>query len=84
MGAEEARKDCRKVVVKLSQGFTLNLLNYESARIEAGVEIEGYEDELPELWVKATKETEAVIQAQVVDLKEGKEVKRTLLGFTTR
>ena len=84
MGAEEVKKDRRKVTVKLSQGFTLNLLNYESARIEAGVEIEGYEDELPELWVKATKETEAVIQAQVVDLKEGKDAKRTLLGFTSR
>lgn len=57
--------DRHKATVKISMGFTLNLGNYESGRIDAGVEIQGYKDEISSLWEQAEKEVGEQLDKQV-------------------
>lgn len=69
-----------KVVAKFSLGFTINLQNYESCKIEAGIELEGTIDNLEKLQEQAQDEVEKVIEEQLSQLKE-KDPRITLLGF---
>ena len=69
-----------KCVAKYSLGFTINLGNYESAKIESGIEIEGTLDHLPELQIMAQKEVEENVQIQINDIKNLKSPNQTLLG----
>lgn len=69
-----------KVVAKFSLGFTINLQNYESCKIEAGIELEGTIDNLEKLQEQAQDEVEKVIEEQLFQLKE-KDPRITLLGF---
>ena len=72
--------DKDKAKVKLGAGFTINLGNYESARIDAGVEIQGNRDEMPELWKKADEEITKQLDEQIEELKKNIDSKQTLLG----
>lgn len=69
-----------KVVAKFGLGFTINLQNYESCKIEAGIELEGTIDNLEKLQEQAQEEVEKVIDEQLSQLKE-KDPRITLLGF---
>jgi len=69
-----------KVVAKFGLGFTINLQNYESCKIEAGIELEGTIDNLEKLQAQAQEEVEKVIGEQLSQLKE-KDPRITLLGF---
>lgn len=69
-----------KVVAKFSLGFTINLQNYESCKIEAGIELEGTIDNLEKLQAQAQDEVEKIIGEQLSQLKE-KDPRITLLGF---
>lgn len=69
-----------KVVAKFGLGFTVNLQNYESCKIEAGIELEGTIDNLEKLQEQAQEEVEKVIEEQLSQLKE-KDPRITLLGF---
>jgi len=69
-----------KVVAKYSLGFTVNLGNYESAKIESGIEIEGTIDNLSKLQMMAQEEVESQVQIQINDLKSLKSPNQTLLG----
>jgi len=69
-----------KVVAKFGLGFTINLQNYESCKIEAGIELEGTIDNLEKLQAQAQEEVEKVIEEQLSQLKE-KDPRITLLGF---
>lgn len=69
-----------KVVAKFGLGFTINLQNYESCKIEAGIELEGTIDNLEKLQAQAQEEVEEVIEEQLSQLKE-KDPRITLLGF---
>lgn len=69
-----------KVVAKFGLGFTINLQNYESCKIEAGIELEGTIDNLEKLQEQAQEEVEKVIEEQLSQLKE-KDPRITLLGF---
>lgn len=69
-----------KVVAKFGLGFTINLQNYESCKIEAGIELEGTVDNLEKLQAQAQEEVEKVIEEQLSQLKE-KDPRITLLGF---
>lgn len=69
-----------KVVAKFGLGFTINLQNYESCKIEAGIELEGTIDNLEKLQKQAQDEVEKVIEEQLSQLKE-KDPRITLLGF---
>ncbi len=69
-----------KVVTKFGLGFTINLQNYESCKIEAGIELEGTIDNLEKLQAQAQEEVEKVIEEQLSQLKE-KDPRITLLGF---
>jgi len=70
-----------KAVVKIGAGFTINLGNYESARLDAGVEIQGRRDEIPGLWQEAEEEVKKQLDEQIRSLKEQLDEKRTLLGM---
>lgn len=69
-----------KVVAKFGLGFTINLQNYESCKIEAGIELEGTIDNLEKLQEQAQNEVEKIIEEQLSQLKE-KDPRITLLGF---
>lgn len=69
-----------KAVAKFGLGFTINLQNYESCKVEAGIELEGTVDNLVELQVRAGEEVERLIGEQLEQLKE-KDPRVTLLGF---
>lgn len=70
-----------KVVVKISQGFTINLGGYESARIDIGIEIQGDRDEKDTLWEEAEKEVNRHLEREVYALKEALDEKKTILGL---
>lgn len=74
-------KSKNKASVSYGCGFTINLGNYESARIDVGVEIQGDREELPELWRKAETEVTEQMTQQVQVFKEQLDQKRTLLGM---
>lgn len=69
-----------RVVAKFGIGFTINLGNFESCKIEAGIELEGTRDNLDHLQLMAQEEVEAVISEQLEQLQE-KDTRVTLLGF---
>jgi hypothetical protein len=73
-------KQVEKAIVKCGMGFTINLGNYESARIDAGVEIQGDKDKMSELWLQAEKEVTDQLSKQVAILKQQLDEKTTLLG----
>ena len=70
-----------KAVVKLASGYTINLGEYEFARIDVGVEIQGKKDELPELWKMAEEEIRKQMEPQITALKEAVDEKNTILGM---
>ena len=69
-----------KCVAKYALGFTINLGNYESAKIESGIEIEGTIDNLSKLQAMAQEEVENNVQVQINDIKNLKSPNQTLLG----
>lgn len=69
-----------RCVAKYSLGFTINLGNYESAKIESGIEIEGTIDNLSKLQEMAQEEVEKNVQLQINDIKTLKSPNQTLLG----
>lgn len=69
-----------KIVAKFSLGFTINLGNYESCKIEAGIELEGTVDNKEKLQKMALDEVEKVIGEQLEQL-QSKDTRATLLGF---
>lgn len=70
-----------RATVKLGIGFTINLGGYESARIDAGVEIQGKRSDMDELWVKAQTELQTQINEQVRLFKQHYNDKETLMGL---
>lgn len=58
-----------KAVAKFSLGFTVNLGNYESCKIEAGMEVEGTVDNWPQLQKACQDEVEAIVQLQLEELR---------------
>ncbi len=70
-----------KAVVKVGVGFTVNLGQYESARIDAGVEIQGEKSQISELWKEAENEVVQQIEHQIRSLKEQVDERTTLLGM---
>ena len=70
-----------KARVKLGCGFTISLDNFEFARLDVGIEVEGRRDNLPELWKQAEEEVHERLQTQIMALKdEVNNEKETLLG----
>ncbi len=72
----ELKSDVPRHTVKVSMGYTMNVGNFESLRIDVGLEIDGKSGETPEqtynrasTWVE-TKLSDSVQQAKS-DLKEG-------------
>ena len=69
-------------VVKLGLGFTVNLGNFESARIDAGVELQGSKDNLQALWKEAGDEITQQLDVQIKMLKaELNSSRTTILGL---
>lgn len=69
-----------RCVAKYALGFTINLGNYESAKVDCGIEIEGTIDNLAKLQAMAQAEVEDSIQCQINDIKNLKSPNQTLLG----
>jgi hypothetical protein len=70
-----------KAVAKLACGFTINIGNYESARIDVGVEIQGDRSEMSELWQRAESEVTEQLDKQIKIFKSQLNDRRTLLGM---
>jgi len=68
-----------KVVVKFGLGFTINLGNYESCKLESGIELEGTVDNLVALQARAQEECEKIVGQQLEELQQ-KSPRETLLG----
>lgn len=68
-----------KATAKYNLGFTVNLGNYESCKIEAGIEIEGTVDNIEELQERAKEEVEEEVWEEMEALKD-KDGNITLLG----
>lgn len=67
----EVRKfETTPAVVKAGYALTLNLGNYESAKVDAGVELPCYVEEVPDAFKEAWKLAEDEIQRQVKELRE--------------
>lgn len=75
-----------EIKVKFGLGFTLNLMNYESARIDAAVELTGTVGNSEALWNAAREEVEKELDKQLADLKTGipGDGRTTMLGFKAR
>lgn len=56
-------------VVKAGAGMTINIGNYESLRVDAGVELPCYAEEVEEAHRQAFKMTEAILFAKVEETK---------------
>ena len=69
-----------RAVAKYALGFTINLGNYESCKVESGIEIEGTVDNLAKLREMAQEEVEDNVQRQINDIKTLKSPNQTLLG----
>lgn len=70
-----------RVTVKISQGFTVNLGAYESARLDIGIEIQGKRDEKDALWEEAGKEVMKHMESEIHALLEAVDEKKTILGM---
>jgi hypothetical protein len=68
-----------KAVAKYNLGFTINLGNYESCKIEAGLELEGTVDNLDELQERVQEEVEDEVWSEMEQLKK-KDKSKTVLG----
>jgi len=55
--------------VKVSQGLTINMGNYESARIDAGVELPCYVEEVSDAFERAYAICGEQLQAQVSEIR---------------
>ena len=69
-----------KAVAKFAMGFTVNLGNYESCKIDAGIELEGTIDNLAKLQNMAQEEVEKTLAEQLEQLQD-KDTRLTILGF---
>lgn len=58
--------------VSVKYGLTVNLGNYEAARVDAGVTLPCYPEEVKEAFNTAWRIAEAELQSQVSDLKKGR------------
>lgn len=76
---EEKIKNTGKVILK--NGLTINLGQYESAKIEAGIEIQGDKENLEELWKQADEEVKQHLEEQVAELTKEFDRRKTILGF---
>lgn len=68
-----------KAKVKVSNGYTINMGNYESARIDVGVEIEGEKENLDKLWEQANEEVQTILAKELEDLRDWKKEKDNVL-----
>ena len=68
-----------KAKVKVSNGYTINMGNYESARIDVGVEIEGEKENLDKLWGQANEEVQTILAKELEDLRDWKKEKANVL-----
>lgn len=68
-----------KAKVKVSNGYTINMGNYESARIDVGVEIEGEKENLDNLWEQANEEVQTILAKELEDLRDWKKEKDNVL-----
>lgn len=57
--------------VKAAMGLTINLGNYESARVDVGVELPCYAEEVPEVMARAWTFCEEEIRKQAVEVRRG-------------
>lgn len=64
--------DSPHATVRVAYGLTLNLGNYESARVDAGVELPCYPEEVTECFEHAWKIAQGEIQDQIETLRESK------------
>lgn len=74
-------KTKNEVTVKLKNGLTINLGQYESAKIEAGVEIQGSKKDLSKLWKQADEEVTNQLIKQKAQLEEEFDERKTILGL---
>ncbi len=63
--------DTPHATVKAQYGLTLNLGNYESARVDAGIELPCYPEEIAEAFEQAWKLCQDEIQNQIKSLRGG-------------
>ena len=72
-----------KATARYALGFTVNIGNYESCKIEAGLEVEGTVDNVEELQERVQSEVEQVVWEEMEALKE-KDDSQTILGKKSR
>jgi hypothetical protein len=65
-------EDTKKMaVVKTGAAMTLNLGNYQSARVEAGIELPCAIDDVPKEFERAWAEVERQLQLKVAEIRNG-------------
>jgi ABC-type hemin transport system substrate-binding protein len=69
------------VKISRSMGFTVNLQGYESARIDATIEITGSLENKDKIAEAVQKELEQQIQSQIKDIVDQHDPNKTLLGY---
>jgi hypothetical protein len=70
-----------KVTISQSIGFTVNLMQYESARIDASVSIEGALNNIESIKAEVSAQLEEAITKQIRELIEQVDPNKTLLGY---
>jgi len=58
-----------KVIVKAGASMTLNLGNYESARVEAGIELPVFMEDVPKEFERAWAEVERQLTIKISEIK---------------
>lgn len=69
------------IKVSRSMGFTVNLQGYESARIDATIEINGALKNKDAIVTAVQQELEQQIQSQIKDIVDQHDPNKTLLGY---
>jgi hypothetical protein len=69
------------IKISRSLGFTVNLQGYESARIDATIEITGALENKELITTTITRELEAQIQHQISEIVAQHDPNKTLLGY---
>jgi hypothetical protein len=78
---QEVKAGQPTVKISRSMGFTVNLQGYESARIDATVEINGALENKDLIVDAVTKELESQIQDQIKEIVNQHDPNKTLLGY---
>lgn len=58
--------------VSISHGGTINMGNYESSRVEVGIECPCYVEEIPEVYAHLKATIEAKVESEIAELRKVK------------